>query len=405
VNLLRKSYARATQLAWRGVSFFLDFPRPDTVVTKSVGDALLDILDYHHIQNILFVTEPGVVAVGLHETALTRLYGQDKHVTVYTETGEHPTIANVENALGRYKDTQCQAVIGFGGGAAIDCAKGVAARLAQPRKTITALCGFFRVKRRKTLLIAVPTTAGPGSEATATTVIADSSTQEKFAITDQRLIPEFTVLDVNLTLKITPQATAYAGMSALALAVEAFIGQANTKTTKAAALKAVRLTMANLLKAYVQPDDVEARRNMQEAALEAGVAGARAGAGLVHAMAYQLGGVYGIPHGLASAILLPLVLREIGRPAHKKLAQLADVLALGNPTDSSAQKAEAFIAWISGLNDKMDIKNSFGHLIETDRIPLLATRAFKEAYPFYPVPAMWDQKRYAQVYRLLQGKE
>jgi len=405
VNIFKMIYARTFQTIMRGASYFLDFGRPETVTTNNVGDSLLDILDYHHVDTILFITDPGITKIGLAEPALSLLYAHGKKVVVFDETVANPTIANIETARGRYIDNGCQALIGFGGGSAIDCAKGVAARLAQPKKSITKLRGLLKVWRRKTLLIAVPTTAGTGSEATLAAVVTDGSTHEKYAINDPHLIPDYAILDHNLTLKLPPSLTASTGMDAMTHAVEAFIGNANTNGTKKAALRAVTLIHHFLFKAYCEPANQEARKYMQEAALEAGVAFTRAYVGHVHAIAHQLGGYYGVPHGLANAIILPIVLRRIGKRAYGRLSLLSDHVGLTRATATEAQKAEAFVAFIEQLNAKMSLKNTFGHLIKDEDISVLAERAYKESYPLYPVPVLWDKRRYAEIYRILQGKE
>ena len=124
--------------------------------------------------------------------------------------------------------------------------------------------------------------------------------------------------------------------------------------------------------------------------------------GHVHALAHQLGGFYQVPHGLANAIILPLVLHELRPSVDRRLGRLADMLGLTEKKEKTARKAQAFIAMIEELNDKMNLSNEFGTLIKKDDIPLMAQRAYREAFPLYPVPVLWDEGRYVKLYKSLR---
>lgn len=386
----------------RLAAYFLNFKRPRTIETEPAGPALVAIAKTRGLLRFLLVTDPGLTKIKLHEPLVQSLTEADLKVVIYDQTVANPTIDNIENALTLYHINDCQALIGFGGGSAIDCAKGVYARIARPRKSISEMRGLLKVGHRRSILIAVPTTAGTGSEATLAAVVTDARTHEKYALNDPCLIPNYAILDVSLTYKLPPHITAATGMDALTHAVEAYIGRANTRNTRRAALKAISLINGNLYKAYANSLDVNARRNMQRAALEAGVAFTRAYVGHVHCLAHQLGGYYQVPHGLANAVILPIVLTELGVHAERKLAQLADYLSLTTKGADRAAKAQAFIAWIDNLNDKMKLTNEFGHLIKDEDIPILAARAFKEGFPLYPLPELWPHSRYEAIYKRLQ---
>jgi alcohol dehydrogenase class IV len=401
MNIFKRIFARAFQTIMRGASYFLDFRRPTTLISDDAGTAILQICYAKKISSVLLVTDLGIMKLGLAAGLIERLNGANIDVAVFDETVANPTISNIEDALRMYKANRCSAIIGFGGGSPIDCAKGVAARLARPKTSITKLRGLLKVWRRQTILIAVPTTAGTGSEATLAAVITDAATHEKYAINDPHLIPKYAVLDAKLTLQLPKHITATTGMDALTHATEAYIGHANTRKTKQAAQLAISLINSHLLTAYEHPDDLVARKNMQLAALEAGVAFTRAYVGHVHAIAHQLGGMYGVAHGLANAVILPLVLKELLPYSHKKLAQLARTIGLVDASVSSIKAGQAFITWIEGLNAKMNITNSFGHLIRSQDIPVMAKRAYKEAFPLYPVPQLWDEGKYRDMYRQL----
>ena len=172
----------------------------------------------------------------------------------------------------------------------MDCAKGVGARIAQPNKPINKMRGLLRVHRLLPLLIAVPTTAGTGSEVTLAAVITDDETHYKYPINDFVLIPRFAVHDPEFTRGLPASITGQTGMDALTHAVEAFIGRSTTPYTRKMARQAVQLIHDNLLEAYEYGDDMRARRNMLSAAYKAGVAFTRSYVGYVHAIAHSLGG-------------------------------------------------------------------------------------------------------------------
>ena len=214
----------------------------------------------------------------------------------------------------------------------MDCAKGVGARVAQPSKPINKMRGLLRIHRRLPLLIAVPTTAGTGSEVTLAAVITDDETHYKYPINDFVLIPRFAVHDPEFTRGLPASITGQTGMDALTHAVEAFIGRSTTPYTRKMARQAVQLIHDNLLEAYEHGDDMRARRNMLSAAYKAGVAFTRSYVGYAHAIAHSLGGRYGIPHGLANAIILPHMLRAYGDAAAPKLADLARMAGIAPAT-------------------------------------------------------------------------
>lgn len=173
------------------------------------------------------------------------------------------------------------------------------------------------------LLMAVPTTAGTGSETTLAAVITDAQTRHKYAINDFPLIPRYAVLDPKVTLSLPPFVTATTGMDALTHAVEAYIGNSSTRGTRKNAEMAVKLIFENLDTAYTNGSDIDARRNMLHASYYAGCAFTKSYVGYVHAVAHSLGGEYNVPHGLANAVLLPFVLQEYGETIHQKLYKLA----------------------------------------------------------------------------------
>ena len=283
----------------------------------------------------------------------------------------------------------------LGGGSRIDCAKGIAAKAVHPKKTVAQLQGLLKVHWPIPPFVAIPTTAGAGSETTVAAVITDSATHRKAAINDPFLIPKYAVLDPELTVGLPPYTTATTGLDALAHAVEAYTNKTyNTKLENKLAKEAVKLIHDNILVAFEDGKNLEARQNMQRGAFYAGRAFTRGCVGYVHAIGHTLGGLYGVAHGLAMAVLLPHVMREFGASAHKRLAELADVCGIEGANE--AEKANAFIRWIEETNEKMGLPSKFDVVQDKD-IDQMITWAKKEANPLYPVPVVWGRKDFRRL--------
>ena len=366
-------------------------------------EGVVTVLRNQNIPCVMLITDAGVHGLGLTAHLEALLDAAGIRCVVYDRTVANPTVANVEQARLLYLENSCQGLIAFGGGSSMDCAKAVGARLMRPRKPLNRMEGLLHVLHRLPLLIAVPTTAGTGSETTLAAVITDEKTHHKYPINDFSLIPHYAVLDPDVTLNLPPQLTATTGMDALTHAVEAYIGRSTTRATRAAAVEAVRLIFANLPEAYFNGHDREARANMLQAAYLAGTAFTKSYVGYVHAVAHSLGGRYGIAHGLANSVLLPVVLKAYGPAAWKKLAELARAAGVSDaPGDREA--AEAFIACIEAMNAAMDIPETLPG-IRSEDIPQLARYADHEANPLYPVPVLWGPEKLADLYKQVQEVE
>ena len=284
----------------------------------------------------------------------------------------------------------------------MDCAKGAGARISNPKRSINSMRGLFHVRKRLPLLIAVPTTAGTGSETTIAAVITDSETHEKSAINSSKIRPLYAALDPALTTGLPQKITSTTGIDALTHAVEAYIGGSNTPSTRRNAEKAVKLIFENLETAYNDGKNLEARNNMLLGSFCAGVAFTRAYVGYVHCIAHQLGGLYGVPHGLANAVILPYVLEYYGETAHKPLARLASFAGIGENLKTDKEKAEAFIAEIKAMERRMEIPEKFEQIKEED-IPVIVKRALKEGNPLYPVPKIMTPADCEKVVRSLMA--
>jgi len=402
MNICKRLFCRAYQKIMYVACFMLPWRKPDILEFDNGVLGLPQFIKDQGIERVLLVTDEGLKNLGLCDGLVNKCAEVGLKCAWYYKAVPNPTINNIEDALKMYKENDCQAIIAFGGGSPMDCAKGVGARVACPNKPIPKMKGLLKVNHKLPPLYAIPTTAGTGSETTVAAVISNPETHEKYPINDPHLIPKYAVLDATLTAGLPQKITSTTGVDALTHAVEAYIGSANTKETKEMAIKATKLIFENLKKAYDNGKDLEARANMQKAAFYAGVAFTRAYVGNVLAIAHTLGGFYGVPHGLANAIILPIMLDVYGEKAHKKLAELADVVGIEGAT--VAEKATKFIQAIKDLNASMAIPKYIENTIKDEDIPLLAKRAQAEANPLYPCPVLFDEKEFRQLYLTIQGK-
>ena len=382
--------------------FLLPWRKPEILEFDNGVLGLPEFIKNKGIERVLLVTDEGLKNLGLCDGLVNKCAEVGLKCAWYYKAVPNPTIDNIEEALKMYKENDCQAIIAFGGGSPMDCAKGVGARVACPNKQVAQMKGILKVTHKLPPLYAIPTTAGTGSETTLAAVISNPQTHEKYPINDPHLIPQYAVLDASLTAGLPQKITSTTGVDALTHAVEAYIGSANTKETKEMAIKATKLIFENLKRAYDNGKDMEARANMQKAAFYAGVAFTRAYVGNVHAIAHTLGGFYGVPHGLANAIILPIMLDEYGESAYKKLAELADVVGITGADD--AEKAQKFIQAIKDLNASMNIPKYIENTIKDEDIPTLAKRAEAEANPLYPCPKLFDVDEFQRLYYTIQGK-
>lgn len=399
---LKTTYYRAYQKVMKIALYFLDWSEPELLTGPGCIRKLPSVIKNKGINNVMIVTDKGLMSLNLLDGLFEELKAQGINYVVYDGVQPNPSIENIEEARELYVSNGCEAMIAFGGGSPMDCAKAACARVVRPNKTIPQMRGVMKVMKKLPPFFAVPTTAGTGSETTVAAVVSNTQTHEKYAINDPSLRPKFAVLDPELTVGLPPKITSTTGLDALTHAVESYIGLSNVPSTKAYAEKAVDLIFKNLETAYNDGKNIEARNQMLLASFYAGMAFTRAYVGYVHAIAHNLGGMYGIPHGLANAVILPVVLEEFGEKIYPSLAKLADIAGIAGQT--TEEKAKNFIAEIFAMNERMAIPTGFTQIEDKD-IPTIVARAMKEAHPLYPVPVIWDEAKLTSVVKRLQIAE
>ncbi len=399
---LKKCWYRINQKILKLGLCFMNWKEPTVFDGEGAVLQLPAFIKRKGINRVLIVTDKGLMSLHLLDPLFLELQKQGIYYVVYDDVQPNPTIPNIECCKDAYINHNCQGIIAFGGGSPMDCAKAAGARVVKPKQSVRKMRGYLKVGRKLPPFFAVPTTAGTGSETTLAAVVTDPETHEKNAIADMALRPKYAVLDPALTIGLPPHITSTTGMDALTHAVEAYIGKSNVKSTIKYAEDATILIHQNLERAYHNGKDMNARHNMLKASYYAGCAFTRAFVGYVHAIAHNLGGMYGTPHGLANAVIMPYVLEWYGKAAHKRLAKLADIIGITTKEMTDEQKANAFIEEIKRMNKEMNIPEKFDFIKEED-IPLLVKRALKEGNPGYPVPKIMKPEDCEKVIRQLMA--
>lgn len=399
MNIFKRFYCRSYQFFMRVAMPFMPYREP------KLFDSLEDVsklLNDKNISSCLLVTDKSIRGLGLTKNLETEIAKSNIKLSVFDEVVPNPTIKNIEDGLKFYNDNNCKAIIAFGGGSVMDCAKIIGARAVKPKQSVQKMKGLLKVGKKLPLLIAVPTTAGTGSETTIAAVITDEQTHHKYAINDFNLIPHYAVLDYHVTLGLPKFITATTGMDALTHAVEAYIGKSTTKSTRRNSEQAVKLIVENLQNAYDNGGNAEARQNMLVASYKAGLAFTKSYVGYVHAVAHSLGGKYGVAHGLANAVILPYFLKEYGQTIEKKLSKLAKISGIAEKIDNNKTAVEKFISWIENANKHFNIPKTLDMINKND-IDELSTHANVEANPLYPVPKLMDKNELSQMYLKIAG--
>lgn len=397
MNRMKKLYCRTYQTVFKLALPVLPYRKPEILNSVKM---LPHIIWTEGSSKVLIITDAGIRGLGLLGQLEQELRENEVPYVIYDGTVANPTTENVEEARELYVKEGCDAVIGFGGGSSMDCAKAVAARIAKPKQSLDKMKGILKIHKKLPLLIAVPTTAGTGSETTLACVITDAVTRHKYAINDFPLIPRYAVLDPRVTIGLPKGITASTGMDALTHAVEAYIGNSTTADTRKDALRAVKLIFENLDEAYQNGKNLEARRNMLKASFYAGCAFTKSYVGYVHAVAHSLGGQYNVPHGLANAVLLPFVLEEYGPAIYKKLHRLAAAAGIADKDTPEDVAARRFIDAVKDMKKRYGIGDTIPEIVKED-IPKLARYADKEANPLYPVPVLMDAKELEKFYYMV----
>lgn len=328
-----------------------------------------------NVQNPLIVTDAILVQSGTVDLALAQLGG--RRYGLFDQVEPEPEIAIVEACTRAYREGGHDGLIGVGGGSAIDIAKGVAA-FAGHEGSLGELFGVDLVKRKGPPLIAIPTTAGTGSEVTNVAIFSDKQAQLKKGIVSDYLLPDVALVSPLMTLTCPRSVTAASGVDALVHAVEAYLSVNASPITDAIALGAIKLIVKALPKAYANPSSLQAREDMATASLMAGMAFGNAGVGAVHALAYPLGGRFNIAHGVSNALLLPYVMEWNKLACVERMRDIADAMGARVAHLSDRDAADLAVKAMADLCAAVEIPSGLRSFnVPEDAIPAMAEEASK----------------------------
>jgi len=328
----------------------------------------------------LLVTDPGVKAAGLLETALEVLRRSDVEPVVFDKVRANPPVALVDEGAGEYRTQGCDGLVAIGGGSSMDTAKGIGVVAAHDHGSIVDYeWGHEPIASRIPPMIAVPTTAGTGSEVTLWAVITDPERKIKFNVGGTPNIASWVaVIDPELTVKLPPAVTAGTGMDALAHAVECYTMSYHQPFTDAVALLAMEYVAKYLRVAYSQAANLEARYHMSAAAMLAGLAYGTDSAGAAHAMSQTAGGVHDAPHGELTARLLGPVMEYNYSGEPERFARMAQAFGLDVQGASTWEAAEMSVDYVHQLTEDVGIRGMQDLGFSEDEIPMLADKAFAD---------------------------
>ena len=365
----------------------LPWKMPELIIGRETIHRIPDLLNKDNVDSVLVVTTTGFIKRGSLNKLFEELDKKNINCEIYCDVTPDPTFECIEKGVNAYISANCKGIIAVGGGSVMDCAKIIGARVSNTNKSIKKMVGLLKVRTKLPPLYAVPTTAGTGSEVTVAAVVTDEKNNYKYAISDPCLLPKYAILSPELTFNLPQKLTAFSGMDALTHAIEAYTNKFSSKESKEYARKATKMIFEYLPKAYEDGENYEAREKMLEASYYAGAAFTKAYVGYVHAIAHAIGGLYHIQHGMANAVILPVVLEEYGSAIYKQLSEIADVIGINGANEK--EKAEEFINKIKEMSSKLSIPTKFDE-IESKDTEEIVKRVLKEANPGYPVPVIWN---------------
>jgi len=341
----------------------------------------------------IIIMDKGVKDLGIADKILDSLKKAEVTYCIYDNVLPNPTVNMSKEAATMGKNNNVDIVIAVGGGSPIDCAKLTSAAITS-KKPINNLLGMMKVRQMPLPLIAVPTTAGTGSEVSMGAVISDDVTHMKSIMASPKIVPKLAVLDGETMIGLPKQLTAGTGFDALTHAVEAYIGFHYNADAKRNAAEAIAAINKYLKRAYDNGSDIEARDALALASYKAGLAMNKCLLGYAHAFGHRLTGFYDLPHGMAVGMFLPHVIQYNKKAAEKELAELAVVCGLGKASDPKDILAEKFEKSIFKLYDQMKLPRKCDKLKKSDYDQIIK-EAFKETNSTHGVPKYMTKKEAA----------
>ncbi len=366
--------------------------------------SLPDIISSTGAKKPLLVIDPGLIQAGLDQKICTPLDQAEIEYIVYDKIDPEPGLSLADTGTELAHTHGCDCIVGAGGGSAMDVAKAIAILFTNGGKAVDYL-GLGKISKPGLPKIMIPTSAGTGAEVTFTAVFINEETGSKGGMNGEPLYPDVALLDPELTLSLPPHITAATGMDALTHALEGFTSTQAHTISEMYSIRAIELISENIRTAYADGRNIKARSNMLMASLLAGKALATAGVGLVHAMAYPLGGMFAIPHGLANAVLLPYVTEYNLIGNLEKHAFLARLLGHNISKMSVRDEAEVTIGELHLMNHDLNIPANLKELdIPENKLEEMAEIALSVSVPVKNNPRQPTKDEIISIYQYAMGK-
>ena len=331
------------------------FSLPSTIITgagssEKVGEQAKQL----GATKALIVTDPGIQKLGYADQIAKNLHNSGIISTIFSDVTPDPTLQNVTDGVNQFADENCDLIVSIGGGSAIDCGKGISVKLTNDGE-FTDYMGIDKIPNQGTPLIAIPTTAGTGSEVSKVTVITDTERNVKMMLSSTCLLASIAIVDPTLSLTTPPHLTAAVGVDALTHAIEAYVSKHSQPITDTLALKAIRLISSSLRQAWSDGENISARTDMMIGASIAGMAFSNSSVALVHGMSRPIGAYFHIHHGLSNSVLLLDVMEFSVVGAPQRFADIAE--AMGEQIDglSLMKQADAAITAVERLVIDIDM--------------------------------------------------
>ena len=331
-----------------------------------------------NFRKILVVTDNALIKCGVAQKVTSLLDAAKISYAVYSDVKPNPTITNVLDGVAVCKKFKADAIVTVGGGSAMDTAKGISILMTNPKRTMESLNGLSNTANKGLPIIALPTTAGTASEVTINYVITDESRQIKMVCVDPNDLPVVAIVDSELMETMPKSLAAATGLDALTHAVEGYITKGANLMSDMFHLEAIKLIFANLEKA-VNKKDPDAIEKMSYAQYIAGMGFSNVGLGIVHSMAHQLGAVYDTPHGIANAMLLPVVMKFNGKVCDGKFKEI--LLSLGEDVKglTKSQIVEKFVEKIKKLSASVGVTQTIADYgCKKEDIEMLSKKAMED---------------------------
>ncbi|HJF31138.1 MAG TPA: iron-containing alcohol dehydrogenase [Sporosarcina psychrophila] len=351
----------------------------------------------------LIVSDKIMASLGYVEKCIEYLQLENVQSEVYTGVNSEPIDQYVEDSLSLLKDTKCDVIISLGGGSCIDTAKAIAVLATNGGYIGDYMGGAKRVSISPIPHIAIPTTAGTGSEVTDATVITNTKNNEKMMIKQPQFMPAVAIVDPLLSLSSPKKVTAATGIDALSHAVEAYLSKKAHPMTDVFALSAIRLIVTNIKKAYEYPEDVAVREAMSIGSMYGGMSFSNASVCLVHGMSRPIGAIFHVPHGESNAMLLPAILEYSKESCKERLATIGRIFSKEAENMKVEEAADFAVEQIKNLCLDLKIPNLKDWGIEKDKfesaITKMASDALKSGSPSNN-PRVPSQEEIENLYRI-----